>query len=505
MAEFHKYGTSGKFYFPLLLASTQNFASTGAITFSSSDVTIVKDGSTYRNLTNTPTGVAMGSAAVFQVVTSASEMQAEKIAIQIKDETGALVQDQMLIIDTYGSSVAAHEFDLNQSIENSTIGTATNLTTNNDKTGYALASTAQDDLADAVWDEPIAAHGTTNEFGGLVVDNLDANITSRLGTTVGAQLSSTAVDLVWDEVLNNASHNVAQSAGKRLRNITDVVVRSDTAQGSGSGNNQIQLDVGASTMNGAFDPASIHLIGGAGSGQSRGILEYDGATKIATVNRNWKSLPGADSEFVITPWVGHDHVNEGLAQGGTVNTITLNTLASTVNDVYVGQLVFIVSGVGDDQVGLVTGYVGATKVATVEVASTDSNWAVTPTTQSAYVMLPQHVHLNDEFAEAVWDAPIVNHATTSQFGGVVQNLSTDVKSEINDLIFVDTSSQSTGQPNTGSLGNKIAALNERMFNHHQQDSSTQVVMKTGSTSEVKFVMTVTNTTGLQTVQEASTA
>lgn len=158
MAEFHKYGTSGKFYVPLLLASTQNFASTSVITFASSDVTIVKDGSTYRDLTNTPTGVAMGSGAIFEVVTSASEMTAGKIAIQIKDETGALVQDQMIVIDTYGSTLAAHAFDLNQTIESSTLGTVTRF-------GTTAQNFITDELNDVLFTD--ASSDATDSDGSL--------------------------------------------------------------------------------------------------------------------------------------------------------------------------------------------------------------------------------------------------------------------------------------------------------------------------------------------------
>ena len=225
---------------------------------------------------------------------------------------------------------------------------------------------------------------------------------------------------VWDAVLTNILHAGATTAGKRLRSMTDPIVRTNTAQGSGTGNNQIQLDTGASAIDGAYDPASIHIINGTGSGQSRGILEYDGSTKIATLNRNWKVNPAADSEFVITAWVGHDHVNEGLARGSTDNTITLNALASAQDDVYIGQLIFIVSGTGDDQVGLVTDYDGGAQVATIE-GPNNGNWATNPDTTSGYVMLPQHVHQNDEFAAAIWDAAKSSHVQADSMGEAIQS------------------------------------------------------------------------------------
>ena len=66
---------------------------------------------------------------------------------------------------------------------------------------------------------------------------------------------------------------------------------------------------------------------------------------------------------------GNTHVNEGLAQGGGNNTITLNALADSNNNTYVGQLVFLFAGTGMDQARRITAYNGSTKVATV-----DRNW-----------------------------------------------------------------------------------------------------------------------------------
>jgi hypothetical protein len=113
-------------------------------------------------------------------------------------------------------------------------------------------------------------------------------------------------------------------------------------------------------------------------------LEYDGATKVATVDRNWKVLPDATTVFQILANPGREHVNEGLAQAGGASTITLNTLASSVDDVYVGQAIFIRSGTGDDQRKFITAYDGTTKIATVH-----SPWDIIPDSTSAYVMLPQ--------------------------------------------------------------------------------------------------------------------
>ena len=234
-------------------------------------------------------------------------------------------------------------------------------------------------IADAVWDELAADHNTALTMG------------EALNSAGGGSSPSAIADAVWDEVLTGGTHNINKSAGKILRGLGNLVVLTDTAQGPGVGPNQIQLHTGASAVDGEYDPALVAIVDGAGAGQSRLILQYDGATKVATVDRNWKVLPDSGSEFVIYADAGREHVNEGLAQGGTSTSITLNALASTIDNVYQYQTVFIRSGTGDDQIGIVTDYDGATKVATI-----DGTWAVVPDTTSAYVMLPFHSNVSTE-------------------------------------------------------------------------------------------------------------
>jgi hypothetical protein len=206
--------------------------------------------------------------------------------------------------------------------------------------------------------------------------------------SMATDASGEIADAVWDEVLTGATHNVAASAGRRLRQLASVIVHSGTAQGAGTGNNQIQLDTGASSINGAYDPGLVYIETGTGAGQTRLILQYSGSTKVATVDRDWRVNPDNTSEFVILGDAGRESVNEGLAQAATTTTITLNTSASTSDDAYNGQLVFIRSGTGQDQIALVEDYVGSTKVATIRTRSANGEWAIVPDTTSAYVMIP---------------------------------------------------------------------------------------------------------------------
>lgn len=72
----------------------------------------------------------------------------------------------------------------------------------------------------------------------------------------------------------------------------------------------------------------------------------------------------------------------GTAQAGAASTITLRAGASAVNDFYKDQVIFILTGTGAVQTNRITGYVGATKVATVGTA-----WVTQPDNTSVYQVL----------------------------------------------------------------------------------------------------------------------
>lgn len=204
-------------------------------------------------------------------------------------------------------------------------------------------------------------------------------------------------DAVWDETLTGATHNVPTSAGRRLRQLAGNIVIDGIALGAGANGNQIILGANASDIDGAYDPAVISIVDGTGAGQSRLILAYDGTTHTATVDRDWKVNPDETSEYIIFADPGREHVNEGLAQGGGASTITLNALASSVDDAYVGQVIFIRSGLGADQACRITDYDGTTKVATVAKA-----WHTAPDATSAYVMLPTSILDLALFIQTLW-------------------------------------------------------------------------------------------------------
>ena len=89
--------------------------------------------------------------------------------------------------------------------------------------------------------------------------------------------SAQLVDDVWDEVLTGATHNISTSAGKRLRQLADVVIVDGTSPDTGGTANtaiRMELDSAASAVDGTYDPAVIVIVLGTGAGQSNSSLFF---------------------------------------------------------------------------------------------------------------------------------------------------------------------------------------------------------------------------------------
>jgi phage-related protein len=92
----------------------------------------------------------------------------------------------------------------------------------------------------------------------------------------------------------------------------------------------------------------------------------------------------------------------GTAQAGTANTLTLDSLASDINDFYIGQTLYLAGGAGSGQSRIITAYDGTTKVATV-----DSNWSSVPNSTTTFeVRHPEYSSAtpdpNQHFPDDIW-------------------------------------------------------------------------------------------------------
>jgi hypothetical protein len=233
--------------------------------------------------------------------------------------------------------------------------------------------------------------------GAHILTNITVPTVTALTGKTGFSLLATGADLILknstfalaiadaiaDEELTGATHNVVNSLGRRVREIGAYAINSGTAQAGNA--TCITLAATASTIDGTYNRNLLVITDNTGVGQTRTIIDYDGSTKIAIIDREWRTNPDATTVYQIvaddTPLV----VDQGVAQAGsTSSTIKLRAYASSINDTYLCNIVIIVAGTGRGQARLVGSYNGITKVVTL----CGDNWITTPDDTSVYVMIP---------------------------------------------------------------------------------------------------------------------
>jgi hypothetical protein len=198
-----------------------------------------------------------------------------------------------------------------------------------------------------------------------------------------------AEDAVWDEVLTAGTHDVGYSAGQRLRYL---ILDGATAQAGAA--QTITLVATASATDDIYDQNIISIVGGTGAGQTRMIVEYNGTSKVATVDRPWTTQPAADSIYELLPSVGEVLATHGIAQAATASTITLATNALAIADSYVGSDIYVTGGTGIGQTRLITAYTVG------RVATISPDWDTTPDATSIYKVLPIGRSITDSMSTA---------------------------------------------------------------------------------------------------------
>lgn len=99
-----------------------------------------------------------------------------------------------------------------------------------------------------------------------------------------------------------------------------------------AGVNTITLSSTSSSDNDAYNGKTIRIIAGVGAGQSRTITDYDGSTKIATVNANWATQPNDTSTYSLD---GVDYVFDTAGFTSTKrNCSTSADLRKFVSNIY---------------------------------------------------------------------------------------------------------------------------------------------------------------------------
>jgi hypothetical protein len=218
----------------------------------------------------------------------------------------------------------------------------------------------------------------------------DAEIQSEVADALTAFFTSAAqlVDDIWDEVLTGATHNVTNSAGKRLRQIDAAFeVHSGTAQAGAAAT--ITLDTGADgTNDNIYRGDRCVIVAGTGIGEHGIIVSYIARTRVATMSETWVVTPDNTSEFILVPadvdietwnhsavtgdgdWAALDTavtgvktVTDAIPDSGAMTSIAQATALATV-DTEVGQIKTVTDAIPDS--GAMTSIAQAAALTTVD-------------------------------------------------------------------------------------------------------------------------------------------
>lgn len=104
-----RHNTIATVYFPMVKAGAQDFAINTDWTPVAADTKVSKDGGAFVNTTNLPVHEGQG---IWSLILEPSEMNGALIVVAVVDAVTKTVEDQALIIATYGSASGQYDWDL---------------------------------------------------------------------------------------------------------------------------------------------------------------------------------------------------------------------------------------------------------------------------------------------------------------------------------------------------------------------------------------------------------
>lgn len=230
-----KYGVQTSFRFAVVKRHAVDLAASGDWTPATGDTKISKDGGNVANTSNNPSAVGGTGSVLWSITLTAAELQAAEVVIQIVDSATKAIEDQTLVIYTYGHASAKIRADLSDSVWLGLTGGSTIKA----KTDLIPASPAQEGTLSTIEGKVDSVLADTNMLqvdwvnGGrldLLIDGIKAktDLIPASPAAVGSKmdivdapssagktaLANAVADQVWDEVASG--HVASGSAGALL-------------------------------------------------------------------------------------------------------------------------------------------------------------------------------------------------------------------------------------------------------------------------------------------------
>lgn len=142
-----------------------------------------------------------------------------------------------------------------------------------------------------------------------------------------------------------------------------------------------------------------------------------GADSVAIVLSGASTMTPCNARLALKGLTNELRVNK--AQAGAAGSITLDSGASSTDDLYNRNVITIVRGTGAGQSRYISDYVGSSKVASVT-----PNWVTNPDTSSVFSITSYGLDsvALDTLIDAIWDEQRSGHVLSDTFGGLFQAL-----------------------------------------------------------------------------------
>ena len=166
-----------------------------------------------------------------------------------------------------------------------------------------------------------------------LIEGVDATDAIAAVVIASAPTTDQIADAVWDEVLTAATHNVASSAGRRLRQIASIATV-DSSVNDAAATTTSFVTALTTAVNDFYNDQLLIFTSGTLSGQAKPILDYNGTTKLVTLSEALTSAPANGDTFTIQATHIHPvtQIAAGIWDEATAGHATVATFGKAVTD-----------------------------------------------------------------------------------------------------------------------------------------------------------------------------
>ena len=252
---------------------------------------------------------------------TALRVDCRPLPVDVKKFGGTAITSAVGIPEVKVASIAANAVNASSlatdAVTEIQSGLATQTSVDDLPTNAELA-TALGTADDAV----LAAIATVQSDTNDIQTRLPAALESgRIAAALDSAATAALVDLIWDEPLTGATHNVATSSGKRLRQTT-AFQQIDSTVIDASATTTTFVTGLTSSVDNFYNDSMLVFTDGALAGQVRAIYDYIGATKTIILAEALTSAPVNGVAFTIVSLHIHpvSQIQAGLATSAALAT-----------------------------------------------------------------------------------------------------------------------------------------------------------------------------------------